>query len=50
MLELGFESLVAVALLLDDGCFVAVAEQRAHNVRARLAAAGDQDVHERSCR
>ena len=45
VLELGLEPLVAVAVLLDDRCLMAVPQERAHDVRARLAAACDQDVH-----
>ena len=45
VLEFGLEPLEPVALLLDDGRLVAVAEQRAHDVRARLAAACNQDIH-----
>ena len=45
VLELRLELVEPVRLLLDQRHLVAGAEQRPHQVRADLAAAGDQDVH-----
>ena len=46
VLELGLELVEAVRLLLDQRHLVAAAQQRAGEVRADLAAACDQDVHQ----
>ena len=46
VLELVLEPLEAVALLLDERHLVAEAEKRAGDVRADLAAAGDDRVHQ----
>ena len=46
VLELVLERLEAVALLLDQRHLVAEPEQRAGDVRADLAAAGDDGVHQ----
>ena len=46
VLELVLELLEAVTPLLDQRHLVAEAEERAHDVRADLAAAGDDDIHQ----
>ena len=46
VLELVLEALEAVAALLDQRHLLADAEQRARDVRADLAAAGDDHVHQ----